>query len=45
MIDLYDKMDSYPKVLYPGGQKQRIAIIRTLMMEPDIILLMNPRVH
>lgn len=41
MIDLYDKMDTYPSSL-SGGQKQRIAIIRTLMMEPDIILFDEP---
>lgn len=41
MINLEDKINSYPSKL-SGGEKQRIAIIRTLMMDPDIILFDEP---
>ena len=36
-INLKDKAEHYPNEL-SGGQKPRVAIIRTLIMEPDIIL-------
>lgn len=41
VINLKDKTDSYPNML-SGGEKQRVAIIRTLMMDPDIILFDEP---
>ena len=40
-INLKDKAEHYPNEL-SGGQKQRAAIIRTLIMEPDIILFDEP---
>lgn len=40
-IHLLDKKDAYPDSL-SGVQKQRVAIARTLMMEPDIILFDEP---
>ena len=38
---LNDKGDAYPSAL-AGGQKQRVAIIRSLAMNPDVILFDEP---
>lgn len=40
-LKLLDKVNNYPDEL-SGGEKQRIAITRTLLMKPDIILLDEP---
>ena len=40
-IGLSDKKDSYPASL-SGGRKQRIAIIRSLCMNPDVMLFDEP---
>ena len=40
-INLYDKKDNYPSEL-SGEQKQRVAIVRTLIMNPEIILFDEP---
>lgn len=40
-IGLPDKSESYPSSL-SGGQQQRIAIARSIMMSPDIILFDEP---
>ena len=40
-INLYDKKDNYPSELR-GRQKQRVAIVRTLIMNPEIILFDEP---
>lgn len=41
MINLSGKINNYPHEL-SGGEKQRVAIIRSLMMNPDIILFDEP---
>jgi ABC-type polar amino acid transport system ATPase subunit len=41
MINLLDKKDEYPKNL-SGGEKQRVAIIRSLIMSPEIMLFDEP---
>ena len=40
-IGLADKADEYPNML-AGGQKQRIAIVRALAMEPEVMLFDEP---
>lgn len=40
-IGLEDKADAYPSSL-SGGQQQRAAIVRSLAMEPDIMLFDEP---
>lgn len=40
-FNLINKINNYPKEL-SGGEKQRVAIIRTLIMKPDIILFDEP---
>ena len=40
-IGLADKADAYPNKL-SGGQKRRIAIVRALAMEPEVMLFDEP---
>ena len=40
-VGLIKKINSYPSML-SGGEKQRVAIVRALMMHPDILLFDEP---
>ena len=40
-IGLWDKADAYPNML-SGGQKQCVAIVRSLAMNPDVMLFDEP---
>lgn len=39
-VGLEDRANAYPSQL-SGGQKRRIAIVRALCMQPEVMLLMN----
>ena len=40
-VGVLDKIDEYPKRV-TGGQRQRLAIVRALAMEPDVMLFDEP---
>ena len=40
-VGLYDKAETYP-VMLSGGHKQRVAIVRSLMMDPEVMLFDEP---
>ena len=41
MVGLEDKKDGFPKKLF-GGQKQRLAIVRAMAMNPEVMLFDEP---
>ena len=41
MINLESKINEYPRSL-SGGEKQRVAIVRSLIMSPEIMLFDEP---
>lgn len=43
-FDIYEKKDLYPQNL-SGGQQQRLAIMRTLLKNPKIIIYMYIHIH
>lgn len=40
-LDIYDLKHRYPKEL-SGGQKQRVSIVRSFLMNPDLLLMDEP---
>lgn len=43
-VGLADKANAYPSQI-SGGQKQRAAIVRSLAMNPKVMLLMSLHLH